>query len=138
MKDALSKMKVSELKAKIKEDIIEILSEQDEEVDVAVEDEVKADVDVDVEESVAVAVSEAPTAELPQDNGAVDGSVGDAAAVKPEQPAEQEQSAALDSEITEFDASTSGTAEQHGEQAEASRGEQGKPDGATKPAPGGA
>ena len=40
MKDALSKMKVSELKAKIKEDIIEILSEQDEEVDVDVEDEV--------------------------------------------------------------------------------------------------
>ena len=54
MKDALSKMKVSELKAKIKEDIIEILSEQDEEVDVDVEDEVKADVDVDVEDDVAV------------------------------------------------------------------------------------
>ena len=54
MKDALSKMKVSELKSKIREDIIEILSEQDEEVDVDVEDEVKADVDVDVEDDVAV------------------------------------------------------------------------------------
>ena len=77
-------------------------------------------------------------AETPQNSRPVDSSVGVSAAVKPEQPAEQEQSAALDSEITEFDASTSGTAEQHGEQAEASRGEQGKPDGATKPAPGGA
>tara|TARA_R100001509_G_scaffold159829_1_gene126755 strand:+ start:806 stop:2074 length:1269 start_codon:yes stop_codon:yes gene_type:complete len=54
MKDALSKMKVSELKNKIKEDIIEILSEQDEEVDVDVEDEVEANVDVDVEDDVNV------------------------------------------------------------------------------------
>ena len=54
MKDALSKMKVSELKAKIKEDIIEILSEQDEEVDVDIEDEVKVDADVDVEDDVSV------------------------------------------------------------------------------------
>ena len=54
MKDAISKMKVSELKNKIKEDIIEILSEQDEEVDVDVEDEVKTDVDVDVKDDVAV------------------------------------------------------------------------------------
>ena len=54
VEDALKKMKVSELKNKIKEDIIEILSEQDEEVDVDVEDEVKADVDVDVEDDVAV------------------------------------------------------------------------------------
>jgi len=49
-----SKMKVSELKAKIKEDILSILSEQDEEVDVDVEDEVEADVDVDVEDEVSV------------------------------------------------------------------------------------
>ena len=54
VEDALKKMKVSELKNKIREDIIEILSEQDEEVDVDVEDEVKADVDVDVEDDVAV------------------------------------------------------------------------------------
>lgn len=49
-----SKMKVSELKAKIKEDILSILSEQDEEVDVDVKDEVEADVDVDVEDEVSV------------------------------------------------------------------------------------
>ena len=54
MKDAISKMKVSELKNKIKEDIIEILSEQEDEVDVDVEDEVKTDVDVDVEDDVNV------------------------------------------------------------------------------------
>ena len=49
-----TKIKVSELKAKIKEDIIEILSEQDEEVDVDIEDEVKVDADVDVEDDVSV------------------------------------------------------------------------------------
>ena len=92
----------------------------------------------DLEASVAVAGSDAPTAELPQDNGSEDGSVGVAAAVKPEQAAEEQQSAALDSEITELDAAAGGTAEQHGEQAEASRGEQSEPDGTTKPAPGGA
>lgn len=53
-KETSSKMKVSELKAKIKEDILSILSEQDEEVDVDVEDEVEADVDVDVEDEVSV------------------------------------------------------------------------------------
>ena len=54
VEDALEKMKVSELKNKIREDIIEILSEQDEEVDVDVEDEVEANVDVDVEDDVNV------------------------------------------------------------------------------------
>jgi len=52
--EEVSTIKMSELKSKIREDIIEILSEQDEEVDVDVEDEVKADVDVDVEDDVAV------------------------------------------------------------------------------------
>ena len=54
VEDALEKMKVSELKNKIREDIIEILSEQDEEVDVDVEEEVEANVDVDVEDDVNV------------------------------------------------------------------------------------
>ena len=47
-----SKMKVSELKAKIKEDIIALLQEADEEEDVEVEvdDEVEDEIDVDVEE----------------------------------------------------------------------------------------
>ena len=54
MKDALSKMKVSELKSKIREDIIEILSEQDEEVDVDIEDEVEVDADVEVEDDVNI------------------------------------------------------------------------------------
>jgi len=55
-----SKMKVSELKAKIKEDIISILSETEEieeaeeDVDVDVEDDVEADVDVDVKDKVNV------------------------------------------------------------------------------------
>ena len=46
VKDALSKMKVSELKAKIKEDIISLLQEEEEEdVEVDVEDEVEVDVE---------------------------------------------------------------------------------------------
>jgi len=52
--DADSKMKVSELKSKIREDIIEILSEQDEEVDVDVDEKEEVDVDVDVEDEVEV------------------------------------------------------------------------------------
>ena len=54
MKYALRKMKVSELKSKIREDIIEILSEQDEEVDVDVDEKEEVDVDVDVEDDVTV------------------------------------------------------------------------------------
>ena len=50
----LKKMKVSELKAKIKEDILSQLAEAEEDVDVDVEDEVEADVDVDVEDDVNV------------------------------------------------------------------------------------
>ena len=48
IKQSLSKMKVSELKAKIKEDILSVLSEADEEVDVDV-DTPEADVNVDAE-----------------------------------------------------------------------------------------
>merc|ERR1712078_391178 len=53
MKDALSKMKVSELKAKIREDIISTLNEQ-EDVDVDVDEKENVDVDVDVEDKVSV------------------------------------------------------------------------------------
>ena len=50
----LKKMKVSELKAKIREDILSVLSEAEEDVDVDIEDEVEADVDVDVKDTVDV------------------------------------------------------------------------------------
>ena len=50
----LKKMKVSELKAKIREEIFGTLSEQEEDVDVDVDDEVEADVDVDVKDTVSV------------------------------------------------------------------------------------
>ena len=53
VKDALSKMKVSELKAKIREDIIATLNEQ-EDVDVDVDEKEDVDVDVDVEDEVSV------------------------------------------------------------------------------------
>ena len=55
------KMKVSELKAKIKEDIINMLSEQDDE-EVEVEDEVEMDMDVE-----APAMDAAPAAGLSKD-----------------------------------------------------------------------
>ena len=60
MKDAMSKMKISELKAKIREDILATLAEADEvteaeeDVDVDIEDEVEADIDVDVKDTVDV------------------------------------------------------------------------------------
>ena len=48
MKDAMSKMKVSELKAKIREDILSTLNEEEEvDVDIDVEDEVKVDAEAD-------------------------------------------------------------------------------------------
>ena len=50
----LKKMKVSELKAKIREEIIDTLTEQEEDVDVDVEDKVEVDADVDVEDEVNV------------------------------------------------------------------------------------
>jgi len=62
MKEETGRMKVSELKAKIREDILATLSETDEvteaeedvDVDVDVDDEVEADVDVDVQDTVSV------------------------------------------------------------------------------------
>ena len=48
------KMKMSELKAQIREDILDILSEQEEDVDVDVEDKVEVDADVDVKDEVSV------------------------------------------------------------------------------------
>jgi hypothetical protein len=77
-------------------------------------------------------------AETPQDIGTHNNSASVPAAVKPEQPREQEQSTALDSEITELDADAGGAAEQHGEQAEPGGGEQSEPDDTPKPPPGGA
>jgi urease accessory protein UreE len=76
MEDAISKMKVSELKSKIREDIIEILSEQDEEVDVDVdvEDEVEVDAegdDIEIERPAVKAkvnVGLSPEEEIVQDS----------------------------------------------------------------------
>ena len=47
MKDAMSKMKVSELKAKIREDILSTLTEEEVDVDIDVEDEVEVDAEAD-------------------------------------------------------------------------------------------
>jgi hypothetical protein len=58
-----SKIKVSELKAKIKEDIISLLQEEEDEVDI--EDEIEADdVEADIEEP---AIDDAPDAGLSSD-----------------------------------------------------------------------
>ena len=47
VKDALSKMKVSELKAKIRENILSTLNEEEVDVDIDVEDEVEVDAEAD-------------------------------------------------------------------------------------------
>ena len=56
MKEETGKMTVEALKAKIREDILSVLSEAEEDVDVDVDvdDEVEADVDVDVQDTVSV------------------------------------------------------------------------------------
>ena len=56
MKEETGRMTVEALKAKIREDILSVLSEQEEDVDVDVDvdDEVEADVDVDVQDTVSV------------------------------------------------------------------------------------
>ena len=59
------------------------------------------------------------------------------AAVEPEQAAEEEESSHLDPEIRDLDAVSSGGTEEHGEQSEASGGEQSEPDQTPEPTPGG-
>ena len=64
--------------------------------------------------------------------------VDSAVAVEPEEAAEEDESAPLDTEIGDLDAVASGDSEQHGEQSEASGGEQSEPDQTPEPSPGGA
>ena len=63
--------------------------------------------------------------------------VGTAIAIEPEQQGEEQESAPLDAEVIEGDAVAGGEAEEHGEQPESSRGEEGEPDQTTEPTPGG-
>ena len=64
--------------------------------------------------------------------------IDSAIAVEPEEAAEEDESAPLDTEIGDLDAVASGESEQHGEQSEASGGEQSEPDQTPEPSPGGA
>ena len=64
--------------------------------------------------------------------------IDSAVAVEPEEAAEEDESAPLDPEIGDLDTVASGDSEQHGEQSEASGGEQSEPDQTPEPSPGGA
>ena len=64
--------------------------------------------------------------------------IDSAVAVEPEEAAEEDESAPLDTEIGDLDTVASGDSEQHGEQSEASGGEQSEPDQTPEPSPGGA
>ena len=64
--------------------------------------------------------------------------IDSAIAVEPEEAAEEDESAPLDTEIGDLDTVASGDSEQHGEQSEASGGEQSEPDQTPEPSPGGA
>ena len=55
IENALKKMKVSELKSKIRTEILDTLAEAEEDVDVDVDEKEEVDVDVDVEDEVSVA-----------------------------------------------------------------------------------
>ena len=75
MKDALTKMKVSELKAKIRENILSTLNEEEEvDVDIDVEDEVEVDAeadDIEIERkgtTAKVEVGLSPEEEIVQDS----------------------------------------------------------------------
>ena len=60
------------------------------------------------------------------------------AAIEPEQAAEEEESAPLDPEIGDLDAVASGGTEEHGEEPQASGGEQSEPEQTPEPSPGSA
>ena len=64
--------------------------------------------------------------------------IDSAVAVEPEEAAEEDESAPLDAEIGDLDAVASGDPEQHGEQSEASGGEQSEPDQTPESSPGSA
>ena len=56
--------------------------------------------------------------------------------VEPEQPGEEEESTALDPEISQVDTVASGSTEGHGEQAEPSGGKESEPEQSSEPPPG--
>ena len=62
--------------------------------------------------------------------------IDSAVAVEPEEAAEEDESAPLDTKIGDLDAVASGDSEQHGEQSDASRGEQSEPDQTPEASPG--
>ena len=64
--------------------------------------------------------------------------VDTAVAVEPEEAGEENESAPLDPEIGDLDAVTGGGTEEHGEQPEASGGEQSEPEQTPEPSPGSA
>ena len=64
-------------------------------------------------------------------------SVRGAAAVEPEQGSEEDQSSALDADISEIDSTAGRETEEHGEQPETGRGEESEPENTPEPTPGG-
>ena len=93
-----------------------------------------------------------PTSDVPEDTASIDAATSEddsavatalididiTAAIEPEQAAEGEESTPLNPEVGDLDAVASGDSEQHGEQSEASGGEQSEPDQTPEPSPGGA
>ena len=78
-----------------------------------------------------------PTQESEPKTDASGAVVSTAVAIEPEQHGEEQESPTLDAEVVEGDAVAGGEAEEHGEQPEASGGEEGEPDQTTESTPGG-
>ena len=80
----------------------------------------------------SVVKTEIPTEELQDDS-----SVGVSSSIEVKENGEESESSSLDSEVTELNSVTSGSAEEHGEQAESGGSEQGTPDEPPQATPGG-
>jgi outer membrane biosynthesis protein TonB len=93
-----------------------------------------------------------PTSDVPEDTASIDAATSEddsavatalidieiTAAIKPEQAAEEEESAPLNPEVGDLDAVASGGTEEHCEQSQTGGGEQREPDQTPEPTPGGA
>ena len=75
--------------------------------------------------------------EIPMEELQDDSSVGVSSSIEVKENGEESESSSLDSEVTELNSVTSGSAEEHGEQAESGGSEQGTPDEPPQATPGG-
>ena len=112
-------------------DDAEAESETLEPVDLVAHDNESEDIGVDDADGEGEANAKPP--ESPESTVAAAASVP----IEPEQPGEEQESAALDPEIRQLDSAAGGSTESHREQAESSGSKESEPDEPSEPTPGG-